>query len=416
MKKFKALIITGIVTGIIVVFASGFWLGLDFTYKFNIPVPRIAQIFNKSDNSQTSETVNGNNEAYNSGIKALEQTIDSVSKEALTPKTKEDLVVAAIKGILDSLGDKHAEYFTKDQYAKIMESYQGIMSGGVGIIVTMNDNKEVEVVKVIKESPASKFDIKQGDIIKKVDGADITGITLEEVVSKIKGPVDTQVTITFFRSSENKTFDFKITRGTFAIPNFDDEIIEGNIAYIQYYEFQEGGAQQLEKELDGLIAQGAKGVILDLRNNLGGVLNDAVYLCDLFLDKGVIVTVKGRNNGKDSFEEFDAKGGKYTDIPLVVLINGYSASASELSAGALKDNKRALLIGEKSYGKGTVQVLHILSDGSGIKFTTAKYFLPSGESIDGTGIIPDIIVKLDSQSKTDVQKERAVEEIKKLIK
>jgi carboxyl-terminal processing protease len=416
MKKFKALIITGIVTGIIVVFASGFWLGLDFTYKFNIPVPRIAQIFNKSDNSQTSETVNGNNEAYNSGIKALEQTIDSVSKEALTPKTKEDLVVAAIKGILDSLGDKHAEYFTKDQYAKIMESYQGIMSGGVGIIVTMNDNKEVEVVKVIKESPASKFDIKQGDIIKKVDGADITGITLEEVVSKIKGPVDTQVTITFFRSSENKTFDFKITRGTFAIPNFDDEIIEGNIAYIQYYEFQEGGAQQLEKELDGLVAQGAKGVILDLRNNLGGVLNDAVYLCDLFLDKGVIVTVKGRNNGKDSFEEFDAKGGKYTDIPLVVLINGYSASASELSAGALKDNKRALLIGEKSYGKGTVQVLHILSDGSGIKFTTAKYFLPSGESIDGTGIIPDIIVKLDSQSKTDVQKERAVEEIKKLIK
>lgn len=416
MKKFKALIITGIVTGIIVVFASGFWLGLDFTYKFNIPVPRIAQIFNKSDNSQTSETVNGNNEAYNSGIKALEQTIDSVSKEALTPKTKEDLVVAAIKGILDSLGDKHAEYFTKDQYAKIMESYQGIMSGGVGIIVTMNDNKEVEVVKVIKESPASKFDIKQGDIIKKVDGADITGITLEEAVSKIKGPVDTQVTITFFRSSENKTFDFKITRGTFAIPNFDDEIIEGNIAYIQYYEFQEGGAQQLEKELDGLIAQGAKGVILDLRNNLGGVLNDAVYLCDLFLDKGVIVTVKGRNNGKDSFEEFDAKGGKYTDIPLVVLINGYSASASELSAGALKDNKRALLIGEKSYGKGTVQVLHILSDGSGIKFTTAKYFLPSGESIDGTGIIPDIIVKLDSQSKTDVQKERAVEEIKKLIK
>lgn len=416
MKKFKALIITGIVIGIIVVFASGFWLGLDFTYKFNIPVPKIAQIFNKSDNSQTSETVNNNNEAYNLEIKALEQTIDSVSKEALTPKTKKDLIVAAIKGILDSLDDKHAEYFTKDQYAKIMESYQGIMSGGIGIIVTMNDNKEVEVVKVIKESPASKFDIKQGDIIKKVDGADISGITLEEVVSKIKGPVDTQVTITFFRSSENKTFDFKITRGTFAIPNFNTEMIEGNIAYIQYYEFQEGGAQQLEKELDSLIAKGAKGVILDLRNNLGGVLNDAVYLCDLFLDKGVIVTVKGRNNGKDSFEEFDAKGGKYTDIPLVVLINGYSASASELSAGALKDNKRALLIGEKSYGKGTVQVLHILSDGSGIKFTTAKYFLPSGESIDSTGIIPDIVVKLDLQSKTDVQKERAIEEIKKLIK
>jgi len=134
------------------------------------------------------------------------------------------------------------------------------------------------------------------------------------------------------------------------------------------------------------------------------------------MDSGTIVTVKGRTNGKDSFEEFKAKSGKYLNIPLIVLINEYSASASELTAGALKDSKRATLIGTKSYGKGTVQVLHILPDGSGIKFTTAKYYLPSGESIDGTGIIPDITVKLDAGSTSDVQKEKAIEEINKLIK
>ncbi|MCE5329159.1 S41 family peptidase [bacterium] len=416
MGKFKALKITCIIIAVVLIFTGGFWLGLDFTNRFNLKIPEVNQLFSKEDGNSTSALKNDGSSADDLSIKSLEQTIDAVSKEAFSAKTKEELVMVAIKAVLDSLNDKHSEYFTKDQYAKIMESYQGIMSGGIGIIVTTNENKEIEVVKVVKDSPSSKLDIKQGDVIKKVDGEDVSGLAIEEVVSKIKGPVDTEVIITFFRPSENKIFDLKIKRGTFAIPNFTTEMIDNNIAYAQYYEFQEGGAQQLEKELDEMIAQGAKGIIIDLRNNLGGVLNDAVYLCDLFLDKDTIVTVKGRNDNKDSFEEFKATGGKYLDIPLVVLINEYSASASELSAGALKDNGRAILIGEKSYGKGTVQVLHILPDGSGIKFTTAKYYLPSGISIDGTGITPDITVKLDAQSKSDVQKEKAVEEIKKLIK
>ncbi|MDD5659738.1 MAG: S41 family peptidase [Actinomycetota bacterium] len=416
MRKINILKIIGAAVGIILIFAAGFWLGLDFTNRFNLKAPLISQLlFENSENKNDASSSGGTN-TDDLNIKSLGKAIDSVSKEAFSPKTKEELVVVAIKAVLDSLNDRHSEYFTKEQYAKIMESYQGIMSGGIGIIVTTNDNKETEVVKVIKGSPSSKMDIRQGDVIKKVNGEDVSNLAIEEVVSKIKGPVDTEVTITFFRLSENKSFDLKIKRGTFTIPNFVIEMIEGNIAYAQYYEFQEGGAQQLEEELDEMIKMGAKAVVLDLRNNLGGVLNDAVYLCDLFLDKGVIVTVKGRTDNKDSFEEFEASEGKYIDIPLVVLINEYSASASELSAGALKDNKRAMLIGEKSYGKGTVQVLHILPDGSGIKFTTAKYYLPSGISIDGTGIKPDISVKLDAQSTSDLQKEKAIEEIKKLIK
>ena len=413
MKRFRALIIAGSIVGLIIIFAAGFWMGSDFSDRFNFSLQKAGQMLLLNDTGET-QTTNGSKDSPLS-IKALEETIDSVSKEALISKTKQELVKAAINGILDSLDDSHSEYFTKEQYSKIIESYQGIMTGGIGVVVTLNDEEKVEVVNVIKGSPSSKLDIRQGDIIMKVDGESIAGISLEETVSKIKGPADTSVTITFFRPSDNKTFDLEIKRGTFSVPNFSNEVIEGTIAYIQYFEFHENGAKELEKEIDSLITQGAKGIILDLRNNLGGTLDDAVYLCDLFLDDGIIVTVKGRSDGSDSFEEFKAKNDKYIDIPMVVLINEYSASASELTAGAFKDHKRAMLIGEKSYGKGTVQILHLLPDGSGIKFTTAKYFLPSGESIDGTGIIPDISVKLDADSETDVQKERAIEEIKKLI-
>ncbi len=414
MKRFKALIIAGAILGAILVFASGLWIGSDFSNRFNMSLQQAGDILLLKKSSESSAAATNDQNALS--IKALEQTIDSVYKEALTSKTKQELVMAAIKGVLASLEDSHSEYFTNEQYSKIMESYQGVLNGGIGVVVTINDEKKVEVVKAIKESPSGIFDIMQGDIITKVNGESISGMSLEETVAKIRGPVDTKVTVTFFRPSNNETFDYEITRGTFTIPNFSDELIEGKIAYIQYYEFQDNGARELEKEIDSLISQGAKGIILDLRNNLGGVLNDAVYLCDLFMESGTIVTVKGRTDGKDSFEEFKAKSGKYLNVPLIVLINEYSASASELTAGAFKDSKRAILVGTKSYGKGTVQILHILPDGSGIKFTTAKYFLPSGESIDGTGVIPDIEVKFDEKSTTDIQKERAIEEIKKLIK
>ena len=195
---------------------------------------------------------------------------------------------------------------------------------------------------------------------------------------------------------------------------FMTSILEENIVYIQYADFQEKGAQKLEEKLKTMVNEQTTGIILDLRNNLGGILDDAVGLCDLFLDSGTVVTVKGRNNYKDSFEEFKAKQGGYTKIPMIVLINGYSASASELTAGALKDLGRAKLIGEKSYGKGTVQILEMLSDGSGLKFTTAKYYLPSGVTIDGTGIQPDIMVVLKPEDTEDLQLNKALEEIKKM--
>jgi len=415
MARNKALKITALVIGLILLFSIGVYAGLEISSRFSIYIPNIEKLISKeSDKSASLDAQVSANE--NLSFKSIEQTIDIVSRGAISSKTKSELIVAAINGILASLEDKYAEYFTKEEYGQIMESYQGMMSGGIGVIVTMNAYEEVEVVKVISNSPSSGLDIKQGDIIKKVNGEDVSGLTLEEVVSKIKGEIDTQVVIVFFRPSEHKELEHKIIRGTFTVPNFTSELLEGDIAYIQYYDFQENGAQELEVEINALKEQGAKGIILDLRNNLGGVLDDAVYLCDLFLDEGLIVRVKGKTDGKDSVVDYKAEKGKFTDMPMIVMINGYSASASELCAGALKDNGRAVLLGEKSYGKGTVQNLQILVDGSGIKFTTAKYYLPSGITIDGTGIKPDIEVILTPEDTEDVQKNRAVEELKRLIK
>ena len=201
----------------------------------------------------------------------------------------------------------------------------------------------------------------------------------------------------------------------FYVPNYNISKLEDGILYIQYMDFQENGAEKLKEELEGTIDDDTKGIILDLRNNLGGTLNDAVGLSDIFLDDGVIVTVRGRSNNQESFEEFRATPGGFTRVPMIVLINGFSASAAELAAGALKDLERATIIGERSFGKGTVQILNDLADGSGIKYTTARYYLPSGITIDGIGISPDITVILTPEDTEDLQLERAIEELKKLI-
>ncbi|MCL5069889.1 MAG: S41 family peptidase [Actinobacteria bacterium] len=407
-KKSVLKIIIALVT-IVVIFAGGFLLGFNF---ISLKASIFQSGLNKNAETNSSETRNNSEDILS--IKSIEDTINLVLSNAINIKTKNELISAAIKGVIDSLGDKYADYFPRDEYNRILDSYSGTMSG-IGIVVTADDKGQVLVVKTIADSPAFKKGIKEGDIIVAVEGKDIKGMTLDTVISLIRGKEGTDVNITILRPSDNINLDFKITRERFYVPNYYAEVLEGNIAYIQYTDFQENGAKQMDKELKKIIDGGAEGIILDLRNNLGGVVVDAVDLCDLFLDKGIIVTVKGRSNNKDSFEEFKAKSGGYIEIPMIVLINGYSASASELTAGALRDNHRAVLIGEKSFGKGTVQILESLSDGSGIKFTTAKYYLPSGVTIDGIGVQPDILVPLTPEDKEDLQLNRAIEEMKKMI-
>ena len=409
MRKKSVLRIIIAVVVAVVMLAGGFLLGFNF---ISLKAGIFQSGLNKNAETSASETSDVSGDILS--IKSIEDTINLVLSNSINVKTKDELISAAVRGVIDSLGDKYADYFPRDEYNRILDSYSGTMSG-IGIVVTTDDKGQVIVVKTIADSPASKKGVKEGDVIIAVEGKDIKGITLDTVISLIRGKEGTDVNITVFRSSDNNNLDFKITRERFYVPNYYTKVLEGNIAYVQYIDFQENGAKQMNEELKKMVDGGAKGIILDLRNNLGGTLIDAVDLCDLFLDKGVIVTVKGRSNNKESFEEFSAKSGGYTEIPMIVLINGYSASASELAAGALKDNNRAVLVGEKSFGKGTVQILERLSDGSGIKFTTAKYYLPSGVTIDGVGVQPDILVPLKPEDKEDLQLNRAIEEIKKMI-
>ena len=347
-------------------------------------------------------------------IKPFEEALDLISEDAVQEYSKQELLKAAIEGMLLLLDDRHSEYFTVEEYEKITESFSGTMSG-IGVIVTQEEDGSIVVVQPLPDTPAGQAGIREGDVITEVDGVDISGMVLENVVAMIKGEEGTSVDLKFYRPSEDDTFEVTLIRARFYVPNVFAEMQEENIAYIQYIGFQDGGADLLDSELKKLIDQGAEALIFDLRNNLGGTLDDAVDVCDLFLDDGAIVTVRGRTGDNERVDEYFAKKGKYTDIPIIVLINGFSASASELTAGALRDNGRAVLIGEISFGKGTVQVIHELSDGSGLKFTTAKYFLPSGVSIDGVGVVPDIEVELTPEDTEDLQLEKAIEEIKKMI-
>lgn len=413
MKK-NVLRVVIVIIVVIFTFSTGLWVGINFD-SFKGYLLKIKQ------NNTSEDSSNGGIPGNISGsitsefsIKPIEEAIDLISGSALVERSKEELLKAAIEGILLVLDDKYTEYFTAEEYKKIMESYSGTMSG-IGIIVTLDNEGRIVVVRTLSDTPACRAGIVEGDIITEVDGMDIKDMALEKVVAMIRGKEGTKVNLKIYRPEDDNIIEVTVTRARFDVPNLISDIFEEDIGYIQYFDFQNKGVQQLDREIQKLIDGGAKGVILDLRNNPGGVLDDAVEVCDLFLDEGIIVTIRGRMENKERIDKYFARKGKYTEIPLVILINEFSASASELVAGALRDNNRAILVGERSYGKGVVQVIYELTDGSGIKFTTAKYFLPLGSFIDGVGIEPDILVKLEPDATEDLQLNKAIEEIKSLI-
>lgn len=412
MKKFVLKIVICIVAAILI-FAGGVWAGAGLDYLKEHLSTLQGKIFRGGFNRIIPASIS-KGMADEPDVEIIEEALDLISANSLTAVSNEELVQGALKGIISVIDDRYAEYFTIEEYKLIMESYSGTTSG-IGVVVTLDEEERVVVVRVLEDAPASKTDIAEGDFITGVEDIDIIDMDLEKVVAMIKGEEGTDVNLKIYRPSIDKTFEVTVTRAKFDIPNLISEIFEEEVGYIWYYDFQISGARQLDREIQKLVASGARGLILDLRNNPGGAWDDAVEVCDLFLNEGKIVSVRGRSDNKERVDEYTAVEGKYTEIPLLVLINGFSASASELVAGALKDNDRAVLIGEKSYGKGAVQVLYELSDNSGIKFTTAKYFLPSGASVEGTGVSPDIIVELKPEDEEDLQLNRAIEEMKALI-
>ena len=316
----------------------------------------------------------------------------------------EDLIMYANESIVESLQDKdkYAYFFYPENYKIVMENYSPYISG-VGMYVNQIDDKIV-VAQPIENTPAYRAGIKTDDVILSVNDQLIKGMNIDEVVALIRGKAGTKVTITFYRPDKNEEFTKELIREKMHIPNLISEVLEDKIGYIHYRFFRENGAIELKDELEKMYNEGTKALILDLRGNTGGLLSDAVNVAQIFIEKGNIVVVKEK---KDSIT-YRGKKTKFADFPLIIIVDKYSASASEILAGALQDHNRAKLVGSTTFGKGKVQMIFSLTDGSGIKFTTANYYLPSERSIEEIGITPDIIIDDDKETKeVDEQLEAA---------
>ena len=312
-----------------------------------------------------------------------------------------ELVENAINGMLNSL-DPHSSYMNPKNFSDMQVSTRGEY-GGLGLEVTMEDGL-VKVITPMDGTPAAKAGIKTGDLIASIDGTAIQGLTLTEAVDKMRGPVNSQIRITILRKGEKKPIDVTLTRAIIRVESVRYRA-EGDVAYIRITSFTE----QTEDGLENAISQakskiGArlKGIVLDLRNNPGGLLDQAIAVSDAFLDQGEIVSTRGRRPADT--QRYNARSGQLISaVPLVVLINEGSASASEIVAGALQDQKRGRVIGTRSFGKGSVQTVIPLSGGvdGALRLTTAKYYTPSGRSIQATGIDPDILVEQTADSDSE---------------
>ncbi|NOT42009.1 MAG: S41 family peptidase [Alphaproteobacteria bacterium] len=314
-----------------------------------------------------------------------------------------ELVESAINGMLMGL-DPHSSYLNPKNFSDMQVSTRGEY-GGLGLEVTMEDGL-VKVISPMDGTPAARAGIKTGDLIATIDGMQIQGLTLSEAVDKMRGPVNSQIKLTILRKAEKKPLDIVITRAIIRVESVRWKQ-EGDIAYFRVTTFNEQTEDGLEKAVDqtkAKIGNRLRGIVLDLRNNPGGLLDQAISVSDAFLDQGEIVSTRGRRAGDT--QRYNARSGQiFQGVPVVVLVNEGSASASEIVAGALQDQKRARVIGTRSFGKGSVQTVIPLSGGvdGALRLTTAKYYTPSGRSIQATGIDPDILVEQKAEDDSEAE-------------
>jgi carboxyl-terminal processing protease len=320
-------------------------------------------------------------------IEVFTEVLRQIEKNYVEPQEPQKLIYGAIKGMVQSL-DPHSSFLSKEEHQDLMMETKGAFSG-IGIEITIKDNI-LTVVSPIEDTPAYKAGIKPGDKIIKVEGKSTKDMTLLEAVKKIRGPKGTQVKLTIARQGLEKPLDFSITRDVIPLRSVRHYSLTPEIGYVRISNFQSKTAKDLVVALEELEKGGKlKGVVLDLRNNPGGLLSQAIEVSDIFLDSGVIVSTKGRDSSQNIMATAH-KDEKQRDYPIIVLVNEGSASASEIVAGALQDNKRAIILGTRTFGKGSVQTILPLSDGSGLRLTTSLYYTPSGKSIQLSGITPDI--------------------------
>lgn len=321
------------------------------------------------------------------------QVLDLVERNYVKDVTQAELINGALKGMLQGL-DPHSTFMTSDEYKEMQETTSGEFFG-VGIEISL-ENGQVIVVTPIEDTPAFRAGLQPGDVILSIDGQPAQELSLQEVVSRIRGAKGSEVELTILHSNAKTPQTVRITRDAIPLISVKSKQLEDGYYWVRLTRFSERTTEELKEALkqarkESAATGGLKGIVLDLRNNPGGLLDQAVSVSDTFLDKGTIVSIKGRDEG--ARRTYAArKQADDIDVPMVVLVNAGSASASEIVAGALRDQKRAPILGERSFGKGSVQNIIPLSDGSGLKLTVALYYTPNGSSIQAEGIVPDFEV------------------------
>lgn len=353
-------------------------------------------------------------------LSLLKMLIDTYYLDEVDP---EIFATGIYRGFIASLNDPYSTYYTKEEYSNLLESSSGVYYG-IGAVVSQDVKTGIiTVVKPYEGTPAYNAGLLPNDIIYKVNGEEVTGKDLTEVVSKIKGKEGTEVVITIYRDGVVEPMDFTIVRQKINIPTIEFEMLDSRnkIGYIQITEFDEITVSQFSDAVSRLERKGMKGLIIDVRDNPGGLLNSVVKILDRLIYKGLLVYTEDKNGQR---EEKYADDSKQFNKPIVVLINENSASASEIFAGALQDYEKATIVGTTSFGKGIVQSVIPLTDGTAVKLTISKYYTPKGRNIHGTGITPDVEIELDEELKKmvtiphdqDNQLQKAIEIIKDKIK
>jgi carboxyl-terminal processing protease len=347
-----------------------------------------------------------------SGWSSLLSVIGLIKAESLYAPHSDKMLEGATAGIVASLDDPYSKYLSKNQWQELKLQLNAEF-GGIGVYVVEMEGGKLAIVSPIKGTPAARVGLKNGDIISRINGESAVGMTQDDAVHLMRGDPGTQLELSVFRPDDGQEHDFKIVREIINVPSVEEKIISEAplLGYIKLNQFHARSAQEIAKSLNSLQDKNIKGLIIDLRDNGGGDFDAALAISNIFLDNQEVVSVKDAK-GKETVH--NSMAGSY-NAPLIVLVNKNSASASEILAGALQDNGRAALVGEKTFGKGLVQTVYPLRDGGALKLTTQKYFTPNGTDINEIGINPDHVVTNIDKATKDLQLDRAIELLKQKI-
>lgn len=351
------------------------------------------------DNNNVQKTEDGTSKDVDEVLEKLQGIDNLINRYYIEDVDENDLIEGMYKGYVAGIGDPYSTYYTVDEYKALMDSSSGIY---YGIGATVSQDVTTGIIRIVKpfvSSPAYEAGLLPEDILYKVDGEEVTGIDLTEVVSKIKGPEGTTTTLTIIREGVDEELEIEVTRRKIEVPTIEHTMLDNNIGYIAISEFDKVTVDQFLSAVEELEEKGQRGLIIDVRNNPGGLLDSVTKMLDRLLPEGLIVYTEDKYGNR---EEIKSNASDYFDKPLVVLTNGNSASASEIFAGAIQDYGIGKVVGTNTFGKGIVQSIFPLPDDTAVKVTVSKYFTPNGRDIHEVGIAPDVEVELDEELRKQV--------------